>query len=208
MSRMIESLTLLNSKERFFLVGYALGNCAFDPSLELRGDISRVLGLSLPKTVFATMDYHLDWVFAAAKLSCEGGTSCIYEIEEGCITATQEDIDFLIAYDEGDVCHVLLLEAKGVTGWTNSQTSSKAHRLRRIFGANGQRWFGIIPHFAIISPRPPQRLAVHDWPNWMAPGGSIPWIKLSNIEGHCRVHRCDSEGKEAKDGGYWTIAPR
>jgi hypothetical protein len=204
MSKFIEQLSEFNSKERFFLAGYALGNPTFDPSIAFRTDISRVLGLYLPELVFAAMDFHLDWLFAAAKLASNETTGSIHPIEKDCITATQEDIDFLIAFELEEVCHVILLEAKGVTGWTNLQMNSKAHRLGKIFGADGQRWAGVVPHFAIVSPRQPQRLASQQWPKWMAPNDNIPWIELAGTEGRQCVLRCDHAGAKAKKDEPWT----
>lgn len=59
------------------------------------------------------------------------------------MTATQEDIDFLIAFadkDDSSLVHLVMLEAKGVTGWSNSQLARKARRLNAIFGNDGTAW--------------------------------------------------------------------
>jgi hypothetical protein len=167
MSQVIENLRQLNSKERFFLIGYALGNRAFYPSPEMRNDLQKAFSLKLPRSVFASMDFHLDWIFAALKLAFSRTKQTVFPIEIDCIKARPEDIDFLIAYDRGKLCHIVLLEAKGVTGWSNSQMDSKAKRFQKIFGKKGDRWPGVVPHFALISPRRPNGLQAmsgqHGW---------------------------------------------
>jgi hypothetical protein len=55
-------------------------------------------------------------------------------------------VDYLVAYDSGDDTHLILVEAKGVTGWTNKQMASKVGRLVQIFGNDGTMWAGLESH--------------------------------------------------------------
>ena len=68
MSNLIELLERFNRKERYFLIGQALGNAGFCLSEEFRCRIGGRIGVSVPPNAFTAMDYHLDWI--AASLSC------------------------------------------------------------------------------------------------------------------------------------------
>ncbi|MCX8042892.1 MAG: hypothetical protein N3B18_02055 [Desulfobacterota bacterium] len=95
--------------------------------------------LKIPKAVFAAIDYHLDWLYASLKIAASNDTATVFPNRKGMIKAHQEDVDFLIAYEANDVYHLILIEAKGVTGLTNKQMTSKANRLRDIFGDDGTK---------------------------------------------------------------------
>ena len=207
MSRLIGYLKQFNSKERFFLVGHILGNPDFLPSVEFREDLGNVLGLQIPDTVFSAMDYHLDWIYASLTLASDKEPVKIHTNTDSIIKAQQEDVDFLIAFEEGNETHLIFFEAKGVTGWTNKQMSSKVSRLKQIFGEDGEKWRGVTPHLVFISPNEPQKLTMDDW-RWCAPEGKVPWMKLSIPEGLIRVRRCDKDGTEDIEGEYWTVIYR
>ena len=69
------------------------------------------------------MDYHLDWIHASLFLTLPGNDSQAVHPNSGRVaTGTQEDVDLLVAFEEGDITHLLLIEAKAETGWTNKQT--------------------------------------------------------------------------------------
>ena len=106
-------------------------------------------------------------------------------------TGTQEDIDLLIASDEEDTTHLLMLEAKATTGWTNRQTLSKAKRLAAIFGPDGTRFPSVRPHFGLLSPRCPQHLRSEKWPAWMTINDSPVWLKLPIPRGRRHLTRTD-----------------
>ena len=129
MSTLLSLMRQLNSKERFFLVGHALGNTTFTPSSEICRGIHNALGVEVPSSVFAAMDYHLDWIYASVYLSQTQDPLPIVLTETGCMSGSQEDIDFLIAFEDSRECRIVLLEAKGVTKWSNSQMNSKARPL-------------------------------------------------------------------------------
>jgi len=213
MSSIIDNMRRLNSKERFFLINYALGSREFPLSAKFCEDVANALdlGFELPPSLFSAMDYHLDWLFASLRLASPLPVQKpgVFPNEDTCIEATQEDIDFIIAFEHDGKTHIILLEAKGVTGWTNKQLQSKKDRLVKIFGEEGTRWPEVVPHFAIVSPQKPIRLDSKEWPAWMkTPNGEAAWIRLPGTEKRLRVHRCDNEGKESKDGRHWTTAER
>jgi hypothetical protein len=130
-SKLIDNLINFNSKERFYLVRQILGNLKFVPDPAFMEELSQVLHLDVPKTIpFSAMDYHLDWLYASLVISEQNDINDKVFNRDNIIKAQQEDLDFILAYG----CHIVLIEAKGVTGWTNKQMKSKADRLREIFG--------------------------------------------------------------------------
>ncbi len=210
MSRTIENLKSFNSKERFFLIGHILGNASFKPCPAFRESITNALHIQLPESVFAAMDYHLDWLYASLHLAFNPNPEQrIFENTDRLIKGQQEDIDFLFAYEADNISHIILLEAKGVGGFANKQMASKAVRFREIFAMDGKRWPRVIPHFAFVSPdRPSERLHSSAWPMWMRPNNIVPWIELPIPSGLKKVTRCNRQGEPDKKGQYWTIHRR
>src|SRR4030042_3553244 len=168
LKKVIESLRLFNSKERFFMVGQILGNPDFKPSQTFVKEIESNLNLELPIDLFTAMDYHLDWLYASLYLVFNNGQNKIFSNDEKLITGYQEDIDFIIAFVQTNQCHIILIEVKGVMGWTNKQLRSKAIRLGKVFGQKGDKWLGIVPHFLMMSPKKSKNIDVSDWPKWMS----------------------------------------
>jgi hypothetical protein len=201
----IDYFKRFNRKERFFLVGSALGNAGFCLSADFRALIGAALDLEIPADAFVAMDYHLDWVYASLVLARSGGDRGPYENPDRLIRAQQEDMDLLVAFHEHDVCRVVLLEAKAATGWGNKQFQSKAVRLKEIFGEAGDSWAGVTPYFLIASPRRPQLLQTGNCPSWMLRGGEIPWMELRLGLDPIKVTRCDTDGRASVLGQYWTV---
>jgi hypothetical protein len=85
---------------------------------------------------------------------------------------------------------------------------SKANRLREIFGEEGDRWPGVVPHFVIMSPKDPEKLKVDKIPPWMVPNRKIPWVELKIPKTLRRVVRCKEDGRESIDGRYWKVENR
>jgi len=207
--KLIENLLSFNSKERFFLIGHILGNKNFTPSQAFKKNIENSLHLKIPDELFAAMDYHLDWLYASLYLTFNGnGESEIVSNSERMIKAQQEDIDFIMAFAEDTSCHIILVEAKGVTGWTNKQMNSKAMRFGEIFGSDGKRWPGVCPHFLLLSPRRSKRLNLSNWPVWMIVDGEVPWIELPIPSKLRKVTRCSREGVDDKEGLFWKTSRR
>ena len=196
MSALIEQLKRFNRKERFFLVGLALDKPDFALGDGFRSSLEHLLPVSIPADAFVAMDYHLEWLFAAVRGAQVGQR---YSNADEFVKGNQEDIDLLVAFDEGKKAHLILLEAKGDTAWSNKQMQSKVDRLTAVFnGADSER---VEPHFVFVSRRPPQHLKTGGWP---------PWIDVHNhlemrVSGDLKVTRCDVEGNSNKGGEYWMI---
>ncbi|OGR14416.1 MAG: hypothetical protein A2341_04680 [Deltaproteobacteria bacterium RIFOXYB12_FULL_58_9] len=204
MTGLVELLASFNRKERFFLVGTALGNPRFCPSDAFRHQLVTLFDLSIPKDAFVAMDYHLDWMHAALTLAFGASEDGVH-VNDGNITGNQEDVDLLFAFDAGEMTHLLLLEAKAETGWTNKQMHSKARRFAGIFGEDGHRYPLVTPHLALVSPRPPQQIESERWPAWMTRAGKPLWLELPVPGGLRRVERCDATGHASAEGSYFRV---
>ena len=207
MSAIIEYLRSFNRKERFFLVGTALGN----PDFRLDSAFSQQLGgtfaLEVPSDVFVAMDYHLDWIYVSAYLSQEGvDASGTHPNTTGIVSGNQEGVDLIVAFDASETTHVIMLEAKAETAWSNRQADSKIERLTAIFGTEGDDFPQLRPHFGLMSPRPPRQLMTDRWPSWMRSPGDAPlWMELVVPPGRRKLTRCDVSGKRGQDGGYFKV---
>lgn len=199
MPDLIEILESFNRKERFFLIAQALGqerngDPAFILSDDFRRELEGMVGFPIPEEpekVFVGMDYHLDWLQAGLVLSSNIQEELFSNAGE-VIKGTQEDIDLLVAFRQGDQYHLILVEAKAYTGWSNDQLKSKANRLREIFSDSGTKYDGVIPHFCLMGPKS-TNIKV-DFPGWMKPSGELLWIDLKLPNGRRQVNRCDKVG--------------
>lgn len=205
MPDLIELLESFNRKERFFLVSQALGGFAL--SDDFRRDLGGAVSIAIPPSAFTAMDYHLDWLTAALYAHDHGNVECIFDNQrQQVIRGNQEDVDLLVAFEEGGLYHLVLVEAKGATGWTNKQMRSKSDRLAHIFGPEGDKYPGVVPHICLVSPRPPQQLRATDWPRWMSKeDGSYIWLELTFPEERVMVTRCDADGFQSARGNYFQI---
>ena len=206
MSVIVTNLKAFNRKERFFLVGTALGNHEFKLCAEFKELISKALRLDIPENTFTAMDYHLDWVYASLVISRDDSIQ-IHSNFHRLIHASGEDSDLLVAYEVDKCCHIVFLEAKGVTRFSNSQLQSKIQRLLNIFGNDGNNWPGVIPHFAIVSPKEPQKINIDNWPDWALIGNKVKWIPLKINHNLKKIVRCNKEGKADNKGKYWIVRP-
>jgi hypothetical protein len=205
MQKLIDYLRDFNSKERFFLVGQLLGNQNFALASEFREKLRDLLGIPIPTDALSVMDYHIDWLYASLNLAKDGDLTKIYPNDNNFIKAQQEDIDWLIAFEGQSEYHIILIEAKGVSGWTNKQMTSKAKRFGGIFGKQGDNWPEVVPHFVIMSPSRPKDLSTDQWPEWMAQNGEIKWLELSLPKTLKRVCRCNEHGQKNQDGQSWKV---
>jgi hypothetical protein len=208
MEQIIANLKSFNRKERFYLVGAALGNKEFTLSGEFKSRLYEGFDLNVPKDAFAAMDYHIDWIYASLFDYFESPKheQKVFPNKDRIISANQEDVDFLVSYIENSLCHIIMLEAKIETGWTNKQMASKAKRLGKIFGTEGKEWANVIPHFAILSPTEPSQLKTVDYPSWMKKDGQLIWMELKPPPNNLRkIKRCDEKGRITEVGNYWRI---
>ena len=207
MTDFIEILESFNRKERFFLIAQALGlhaDCgkpAFSLSDSFREQLNTKFDLKIPQgseNVFVAMDYHLDWLQAALSLTYQSpDEDSVFPNEGKVIEGTQQDIDLLIAFRAGKKFHLILVEAKAYSGWTNKQMCSKAARLRKIFGEDGKKWPNVQPYFYAIGPQESDGLKTGSLPEWMLNADrKLKWLHLKLPQKRRIVVRRDRD----KDG--------
>ena len=204
---LIELLDLFNRKERYFLICNALDFTNFSLGDGFREILGFKIGIEIPRKAGVWMDYHLDWlaaVIAHYHKRCQKRVYCNpgQDNKEKLVQGNQEDIDFLIAFKKGKFDHLVFIEAKGYTGWDNTQMMSKADRLRTIFGQNGKKHPCVKLHLCLTSPRPPEKLDTEKWPGWMK---TYRWMELKAPCHRLTVARSEASGKPSKEGKYFSI---
>ncbi len=212
MDNLICSLKKFNRKERFYLIGTALGNSEFyldgDFRAELKSSLPN-LDCDIPNNAFVAMDYHIDWIYASLLITQNPQIQFPVENKDSIIKATQEDIDLVVCFPDEQHCgkhHLILCECKAETGWTNKQLLSKAGRLVEIFGDDGKRYEEIVlVHFVLLSPKKSNRLRVNEVPSFMKTNGDIPWMQLHIPDGLQKITRCDKSGRDSINGVYWKV---
>ncbi|WP_421204328.1 hypothetical protein [Aeromonas enteropelogenes] len=216
-NELIKNLKSFNRKERFYLVGQMLGNPEFRMDDKQLDEISRLIGLTIPRNYFAAMDYHLDWIYASLYLTKNNSKSCVERnfIEENGIaidyqiSGTQEDVDFLLAFvDEKQITHLVMIEAKGDSYFSNGQLDSKNKRFKAIFG-NENKWLNVRPHFLICSPKEPQKISIEEPAYFIFNKKSeLTWFPLKMGDGKNKVTRCNEADKACNDGKHWKVEVR
>ena len=177
-------------------------------SRAFRSSLHSALGIYPPDSSFVAMDYHIDWINASLFLALpENDDSVVHPNPElnPIATGTQEDIDLLVAFEEDQTTHLLLIEAKAATSWTNKQTLSKAKRFGAVFGKNGDKYPQVKPYFCLTSPKLPQLLESDKWPSWMTRDGQPIWFSLDMPSGRRKVTRCDERGKPSVNGRFFRV---
>jgi hypothetical protein len=209
MLTLLDHLREFNRKERFYFIGMALGNTNFRLSREFRKALGDALELRVPEDAFAAMDYHLDWIAASLHLAAYGDRPGPYLRDPRLVAATQEDVDLVVAYPEANSYHLIMLEAKGVTAYSNGQFRSKIERLNAVFFEGGAaKSARAIPHFALVSPREPLQLDYSKCAPWMlAPNGRVAWLRLKLPPVLKKVFRCYQDGKISQQGNHWKVVP-
>lgn len=179
MSALIEHLESFNRKERFHLLREALGEKTFKLDRKFRTRLGRKIGVKIPGDAFVAMDYHLDWLQMALYLAENPSPqSPIPNPDDALFRANQEDVDLLVAFDEGAKPHLVLVEAKMETSWTNKQLGSKVKRLRHIFGEDRPGADLVEWHFVLASPKESRNIDTDCWPPQMTRDGKPVWMEL------------------------------
>ena len=204
----IEYLRLLNRKERFHLLCEALGEATFRLSECFRTRLQSCVRdsprgvASIPPDAFVAMDYHLDWIGMALRFAADEPERPRPDLflprriaNDGLVSGTQQDVDLLVAFPDGATTHLVMIEAKGDTGWRNEQLNRKAERLKWIFSGDRPWTHLIAPHFLLMSPTRPMSLTKRGWPSWMKPKGKPLWLPLPLPEDLVKVTRCDHDGE-------------
>ncbi|MFP7409069.1 hypothetical protein [Aeromonas veronii] len=212
----ISNLRSFNRKERFYLIGQMLGNPEFRMDDNQLDKISNLIGLTIPRKYFAAMDYHLDWIYASLYLTQNNPTGRVERnfIEENeietdyQISGTQEDVDFLLAFvDEKKITHIVMIEAKGDSYFSNGQLDSKNKRFKAIFG-NENTWPNVRPHFIICSPKKPQKIKIEEPAYFIFKNSKLPWLELDMGNGKNKVTRCVKNGEPSSNGKHWKVESR
>ncbi len=211
MSDIIKYLRLLNRKEHFFLLRETLGKGTFCLSKQFRTKLRNCLNkgsrkkLSIPPGAFVAMDYHLNWIQMALYLAANKPPPRAHIKNDKLYYRNPEDIDLLVAFDDGPKTHLILIEAKAHTGWTNEQLKSKADRLKLIFNEDRHGRELVTPHFLLMSPKRSEEIETEKWPDWMTQGTKKPgnplWLPLPLGES-IQTKRYDPAGKNKKPKKY------
>ncbi len=202
---LIKYLRSFNRKERFFLVGQALGNPNFKLSDEFKAIIENKLSINIPSDAFTAMDYQLDWIYASIFCNINGTFDFIADNPDRTLNSNQEDIDFLIAFEDRGIYHIILIEAKAGSGWTNKQFKSKCERIKFVFGDKECRWNNIKPYLLITSPRKPVNLSLDPLPVYLRKSMSEIWFPLNVPDNLIKITRCDNYGKPSITGTKWKV---
>ena len=221
MTAVLDYLKRLNRKERFLVLEEALGVGTFSLDHRFRDRLQHCLGRRLPKTcipqdAFVAMDYHMDWIQLALHLAEElPGFLDGRDMEEDIchskdksggdlFRGNQQDIDLLVAFDDSEKTHIIMIEAKAETYWTNKQLNEengKIKRLKAIFGEDRCESDPIIPHLVLLSPKYSKELESSKWPSWAKyetqDRHDYYWLKLPHPE-LVQVRR--TERAESSDG--------
>lgn len=207
MTSFINNLDRLNRKERYFLIGMALGNPKFKLNSAFRQKLSKKYGLAVPDAAFVAMDYHLNWIFAAGVLAFGNPVrDNIFDNKGGIVDGTQEDVDLLVAFeDKSSMNHVIMLEAKGFTAFSNRQFKHKMDRIKSIFGKKGNRWPEVKPYFGLVSSRESSKLRADYCPSWLKVESKIPWFEMPLPDNRLILHGCDKQGRTNKERAFWMV---
>jgi hypothetical protein len=178
---------------------------------DARDAIGAVIRRKIPTDAFVAMDYTLDWLFAATRWTLDTAACNQPQSwpDDRALTASQEDVDLVVAWDDREGPHMVLFEAKGFTGWSNKQMASKAKRLDAIFRGTLARHFDV--HFILVGPAPSKGLKTQSWPDWMKPGQRTHFLPINDPGPKLAVQRCDGKGigmKKEKPPAHWRSIPR
>lgn len=207
MHHLLDNLRAFNRRERFFVVGWALDNPSFSLGDKFRVRIANDTGIHIPADAFCAMDFPLDWLIGCLWLTQEERPRYAM-VETGEVNRWNDDVDLIVAFQAEGKTQLLLIEAKGVTGWNNAQLRRKAKRLGQIFGngAAADKWPTVEPSFILASPRKSANIDVADWPLWMKSGDRPRWwLELPLPDGLRKIIRCNEDGKKNADGVFWKV---
>ncbi len=102
---------------------------------------------------------------------------------------------------------LLLIEAKGFTGWSNKQLLSKAHRLGAIFDEQTRRHVDV--RFVLVGPKHSAGIVTDGWPSWMTTEDRYHFLDIPDPGPRCSVQRCTSDRKPTKTSyTHWQAVPR
>lgn len=203
----IGALRSFDSHERGILLQWATG-ADFALSVDLRQQLGGLLALDIPERAFVAMDYTLDWLYAAMRLFA-GDELTVPQPwpADDQLKASIEDVDLLIAW-HGDQPRLLLLEAKGFTGWSNKQLLSKVKRIDTIFDAASRH--GVDVHLVLVGPAHSTGVDTSTWPAWLHNEGRYHFLQIPDPGLRHAVRRCTSAGvaTSAQPATHWQVVQR
>jgi hypothetical protein len=218
----VRNLKVFNRKERFYLIGAALGN----PNFKLCEDfIGKLQGLIKSDEIdflncrFVAMDYHLDWIYASLFLAAQGispenaaSEKKNWKRDENnlLISATQQDIDLIAVFADTKNQlrdHLFLVEAKGVGSWNTRQLQAKGKRIEAIFSNHYLLdAAAVVPHFVYAGPKPPNKAIFCDLPSIMNTSESLPFVHLKLPDTLAKLTQCSAiDGKASGGGPNWKV---
>ena len=204
--RLIDNLKAFNRKERFILLHKVLGfsDQSFRLGDAFRAELSECLKVDIPSDAFVAMDYHFDWLQMAMYLTVNPRPGRqIRNSDKDLVVGNQMDIDLLIAFEKDARTHLVLVEAKGDTAWSNDQLGSKVERLQRIFTEDRPGRDSVEPHFVMMSPKKSDNEKLKKILAGLDKAAISPiWLPLPLPNGLVKPTRCDSDGKSNADDGY------
>jgi len=174
--------------------------------------------------VYAAMDYHLDWLHAALwclksgwepkpdglfvqvprhPINVDGSTQSVPHQQD--VMGNQEDLDLLLVIEDDNITHLVLVEAKGVSSFGESQLKSKLKRLDLILVEEDSGPVkGLLVSMVLLAPnrKPEAKAKALDLTRKHAPsiiGNRIYAMEMPNFpEKRFFVTRCNSTGENPK----------
>lgn len=210
---LIRNLKLFNAKERDHLMRAAYLGVDTSTYMEAKRFLSddfdkqlkpHAIEMGLDDTahcVFAGMDYHLDWLFAAIwvtanKPDWNGEEFRVpmetHIAEEGinhlhsdfrALTGTQEDLDLLVVYSDGKKLAMLLIEAKGSAAFDRVQLGRKLIRLDRII-AHADDDLQMQYRLVLVAPKKPnfKDTEGNEYTSWISFAKGLPEKRAKEFE--------------------------
>lgn len=197
MSELIEHLQDFNRKERFILLREALGEDTFTLDEGFRARLGETIDVPIPADAFVAMDYHLDWLQMALYFSATPSPPSPIPNDD-LFMANPQDVDLIVAFDNEETTHVVLLEAKMETGWITEQLHSKAQRLELIFASGRPGADLTTPHFVLTSPKKSEPALAAARTSRAMPR----WMVLPRPAGLQQVTRCTADRKRSAAGRF------
>lgn len=208
-SGFVQVLEAFDSHERGILFQWAAGR-PFALSPERAQALSDAIGVKIPDRPYLAMDYTMDWLHAA--ITCYLNPGAWREeqpLTPNTITGSQEDVDLIIAWED-ERPHLLLVEAKGFTGWSNKQMASKAARLQAI--CTRAVLDEIDVQFVLVGPSESKGLIVMDWPEWMRKENRVHFLPIADPGARWGVRRSGETvptvSGEPKTWSHWSATAR
>jgi hypothetical protein len=209
-------LAQFNRKERFWLLeDFAdrardeMHGASLPVGVRTRQRLSRATGWQVPSGAWAAFDYHLSWIAGAIEwlgTDLRPDSTLSLPLRSELVTGTQEDADLILAWAEPETYRVILVEAKGVTGWSNSQARSKMARISAIADRANEIGVPIEWRFVMASPRQPTQIDTDGWPSWaLKIDGTPMWVPLSIPTSLVKTQRCNEHGVASQSGSHWQL---